>query len=102
MHSFRLRRRFCTLPTGPRIDGFRSNTGRHFCGSSNPIAEFRSTSCGALDLEFEADKEVAHELHFECDLQQVASLLARDLIPPPRGHRLALDSVSFMVDTIRA
>ena len=52
--------------------------------------------------EFEADKEVAHELHFQCDLRQVASLLARDLFPPPRGHRLALDSVSFIVATIRS
>ena len=32
----------------------------------------------------------------------LASLYARDPIPPPRGHRLALDSVSFIVDTIRA
>ena len=71
-------------------------------GSSNPVAEVIGTSCWALDLEFEADKEVAHELHFQCDLRQVASLLARDLFPPPRGHRLALDSVSFIVDTIRA
>ena len=27
----------------------------------------------------------------------MASLFARDPIPPPRGHRLALDSVSFIV-----
>ena len=47
-------------------------------------------------------KEVAHELDFQCDLRQVASLLARDVFPPPRGHRLALDSVSLIVDTIRA
>ena len=45
---------------------------------------------------------VAHELHIQCDLRQVASLLARDLFPPPRGQRLALDSVSFVFDTIRA
>ena len=32
----------------------------------------------------------------------MASLYARDPIPPPPGHRLALDSVSFIVDTIRA
>ena len=64
------------------------------------IPEVRETSCWALDLECEADKKVAHELLFQCDLQQVASLSARDLFP--RGHRLALDSVSFIVDTIRA
>ena len=72
------------------------------CGFSLSEAEVRGTSCWALDLEFEADKEVAHELHFQCDLRQVASLLARDLIPPPRGHRLALDSVSLVVETTRA
>ena len=76
--------------------------GRHVCGSSNPIGEVGGTSCWALDLEVEADKEVAHELHFQCDLRQVASLSARDLFPPPRGHRQALDSVSFIVDTVRA
>ena len=82
------------------VDGV--NTERHICGSFDPIVEVRETSCWALDLEFEADREVAHELHFQCDLRQVASLLAQDLFPPPRGHRLALDSVSFIVDTIRA
>ena len=54
---------------------------QHVCGSSNPVAEVRGSSCGALDLEFEAEKEVAHVLHFQCDLRQVASLLARDPIP---------------------
>ena len=88
MHSFRLRR---------RINGFRSNTWRHVCGSSNPIAEVRGTLCWTLDLEFEADKEVTHELHFHCDLRQVASLLARDLFPPPRAGLCV-----FIVDTIRA
>ena len=39
---------------------------------------------------------------FSENLWWVASLFARDPIPPPRGHRLALDSVSFIVDTIRA
>ena len=102
MHPFRLRRAAGTLPIGPRINGFRFNTERHVCGSSNPIAEVRRTSCWALDLEFEADKEVAHELHFQCDLRQVASLLARDLFLPACGHRPALYSVSFIVDTIRA
>ena len=101
MHSFRLRRPSSTLPIGPRINGSRLDTGRHVCGSSNPIAEVSLTSCWALDLEFEADKELAHELHLQCDFRQVASLSARDLFPP-RGHRLALDSVSFIVDTIRA
>ena len=48
-----------TLPIGPRINGLRLNTERHVCGSSNPIAEVRETSCWALDLEFEAEKEVA-------------------------------------------
>ena len=95
MHPFRLKRPSRTLPIGPRINGFRFNTGRHVCGSSNLLAEVRETSCWALELEFEADKEVAHELHFQCDLRQ-ASPSARDLLPPPRGHRLALDSVSFL------
>ena len=99
--SFRLRSPSGTSPVVPRINGFRFNTGRHVCGSSNPIAEVIGTSCWALDLEFEADKEVAPELHFQCDLRQVASLSARDLFPPPRGHQLAQDSVSFIVDTIR-
>ena len=45
---------------------------------------------------------MAHESHFQCDLRQGANLLARDLFPPPRGHRRALDSVSFIVDTFRA
>ena len=102
MHSFRLGRLSGTLPIGPRINRFRLNTERHVCGSSNPIAEERGTSCWALDLEFEADKEVVHELHFQCDLRHVASLSARDLFPPPRGYLLALGSVSLIVDTIRA
>ena len=33
------------------INGFRFSMGRHVCGSSNPVAEVRETSCGALDLE---------------------------------------------------
>ena len=101
MHSFRLRRPSGTSPIGPRINRFRLNTGRHVCSSSN-LPRLRGTSCWALDLEFEADKGVAHELHFQCDLRQVASLSARDLFPPPRGHRLALGSVSFIVDASRA
>ena len=36
-----------TLPIGPRINGFRCSVGRHVCGSSNPVAEVRGTSCGA-------------------------------------------------------
>ena len=47
-----------------RINGFRFSVGRHVCGSSNPLAEVKGTSCGALDLELEAEKEVAHESHF--------------------------------------
>ena len=38
--------------------------------------------------------------HAKCTLRATsdgwASLFARDPIPPPRGHRLALDSVSFI------
>ena len=67
-----------TSPVGPRINGFRFSMERHICGSSNSVAEVRRTSCGALDLELEAEKEVAHE-----------SYLARPLTggkPPPRGH----------------
>ena len=63
MHSFRLRKPSGTSPTGPRIDGFRFSMGRHVCGSSNPVAEVRETSCGALDLELEAEEEAAHESH---------------------------------------
>ena len=36
---------------------------RHVCGSSNPVPEVRETSCGALDLDLEAEKEVARESH---------------------------------------
>ena len=64
MHSFRLRKPSGTSPIGPRINGFRFSMGRHVCGSSDPVAEVRRTSCGALDLELEAEKEVAHESHF--------------------------------------
>ena len=73
MHSFRLRRPSGTLPIGPRINGFRFNTGRHVCGSTNPTAKVRGTSCWALDLEFGADKEVAHELHFQCGGKPVST-----------------------------
>ena len=41
MHSFRLRRPSGTLLIWPRIIDIRSNTGRHVCGSSDPIAEVR-------------------------------------------------------------
>ena len=47
-------------------------------------------------------EDAAREMYSQSDLCWVASLFARDPIPPPRGHRLALDSVSFVVDTIRA
>ena len=44
--------------------------------------------------------------HVKCILRATSdgwqSLYARDPIPPPRGRRLALGSVSFIVDTIRA
>ena len=63
MHSFRLRKPCGASPIGPRINGFRFSMGRHVCGSSDPVAEVEGTSCGALDLELEAEKEVAHESH---------------------------------------
>ena len=63
MHSFRLRKPSGTSPVGPRINGFRFSMGRHVCGSSNPVVEVRGTSCGALDLELEAEREVARESH---------------------------------------
>ena len=59
MHSFRLRKPSGTSPVGPRINGFRFSMERHVCSSSNPVAEVRETSCGALDLELEVEKEVA-------------------------------------------
>ena len=44
--------------------------------------------------------------HVKCILRATSdgwqACFARDPIPPPRGHKLALDSVSFIVDTIRA
>ena len=36
--------------------------------TSAEIEEVRELSCGALDLEFDAEEEVAHELHSQCDL----------------------------------
>ena len=42
---------------------------------------FLWTLCWALDLEFEADKEVAHELHFQCDLRQVAKPAGTGSVP---------------------
>ena len=56
---------------------------------------------GALDPEFDAEEDAAREMYSQSDLW-VASLCARDPIPPPRGHRQALGSVSFTVDTTRA
>ena len=69
--------------------------------TSAEIEEVWELSCGSLDPEFDAEEDAARELYSQSDLW-VASLFARDPIPPPRGHRLALDSVSFIVDTIRA
>ena len=40
--------------------------------------------------------------HISATSDGLASLLARDPVPPPRVHRLALDSVSHFIDTIRA
>ena len=57
---------------------------------------------GCTYREFDAEEDAAREMYSQSDLWWVTSLFARDLIPPPRGHRLALDSVSFNVDTIRA
>ena len=53
----------CCSHIGPRVNGFRFSMVRHVCGSSNRVAEVRETSCGALDLELEAEKEVARESH---------------------------------------
>ena len=76
-----------------------STTGQLF--TSAEIEEVRGL-CGALDPEFDAEEDAAREMHFQSDFRLVASVHAQDPIPPPRGHRLALDSVSFTVDTIRA
>ena len=70
--------------------------------TSAEIEEVRGLSCGALDPEFDAEEDAAREMYSQSDFRWVASLFARDPIPPLRGHRLALDSVSLIVDTIRA
>ena len=36
--------------------------------TSTEIEEVGGLSCRALDLEFDAEEEVAHELHSQCDL----------------------------------
>ena len=91
-------------PTGKMvgIDGsaISSMTGQLL--TSAEIEEVRDLSCGALDPEFDAEEDAVREMYSQSDLWWVASLYARDPTPPPRGHRLALDSVSFIVDTIRA
>ena len=61
--------------------------------TSAEIEEVRGLSCGALDPEFDAEED--GEMYSQRDLRWVASLCARDPIPPPRGHRPALDSVSL-------
>ena len=63
--------------------------------TSAEIEEVRGLLRGSLDLEFAAEEDAARELHSQSDHRQVASLCARDPIPPPRGHRLTLDSVSL-------
>ena len=63
--------------------------------TSAEIEEVGGLSCGALDPEFDAEEDAAREMYSQSDLCWVASLYARDPIPPPRGHRLALDSVSL-------
>ena len=60
-HVFVLARRASTNSLVSSSSRF--SMGRNVCGSSNPFAEVRGTSCGALDLELEAEKEVAHESH---------------------------------------
>ena len=95
MHSFRLRRPSRALPIGSRINCFRFNTGDSFAVLPSQIAEVRGTSCGALDLEFDAEEDAARELHSQCDLRDAGNLSARDPFPPLRGHRLPLDYVSL-------
>ena len=63
--------------------------------TSAEIEEVRGLSCVALDPEFDAEEDAACEMYSQSDLWWVASLHARDPIPPPRGHRPALDSVSL-------
>ena len=70
--------------------------------TSAEIEEVGRLSCGALDPEFDAEEDAAREMYSQSDLWWAASLFAQDPIPPPRGDKLALDSVSFIVDTIRA
>ena len=63
MHSFRLRKPSGASPTGLE----EPQTCRPILNLKplmrGPIAEVRGTSCGALDLELEAENEVAHESH---------------------------------------
>ena len=70
MHSFRLRKPSGTSLVGPRINGFRFSMGRRVCGSSDPVAEVRGPRAGRWT--------------WRSKLRWVASLFARDPIPPPR------------------
>ena len=62
--------------------------------TSAEIEEVWGLPCGPLDLELDAVEDTAREMYSQ-SLWWVASLYARDPIPPPRGHRPALDSVSL-------
>ena len=63
--------------------------------TSAEIEEVWGLSCGALEPEFDAEEGVAREMYSQSDFWWVASFFARDPIPPPRGHRLALGSVFY-------
>ena len=60
--------RACALcrPTGTVGSSVSFTSGE--LATSAEIEEVRGLSCGALDLEFDAEEEVAHELHSQCDL----------------------------------
>ena len=60
--------------------------------TSAEIEEVRELSCGA---HWTRSSMLRKTQHVKRLLRWVASLYARDPIPPPRGHRLALDSVSL-------
>ena len=73
--------------------------------TSAEIEEGNEPSCGALDLEFDAEEEVAGTLSATSDEEVAHEWQACKhgiRSPPSRGHRLALDSGSFTFDTIGA
>ena len=54
------------LPTQAKTPRFAFTSGQS--PTSAEIEEVRGLSCGALDLELDAEEEVVRELHSQCDL----------------------------------